>query len=108
MSFEVIIISPFEREVKHLAKKYKSLKSDLQSFFEDISNNPLQGTPLGKDCYKIRLDISSKGKGKSGGARVITCVKIIKSKIYMLAIYDKTEKEDISNIELQKLLEYID
>ena len=59
---------------------------------------------MGKDCFKVRLAISAKGKGKSGGARVITYVKIIKSMVYLLAIYDKSEKETISDSELKQLI----
>jgi hypothetical protein len=60
-----------------LAKKYPSLKSDFTDFLESLAENPTQGTPLGKDCYKIRMAISSKNKGKSGGARIITNVYVV-------------------------------
>jgi hypothetical protein len=59
---------------------------------------------MGKDCYKIRMAITSKGKGKSGGSRVITCVKVINQTAYLLSIYDKSEKENISDKELDALL----
>jgi len=108
MSYEIIVISSFESEAKHLAKKHKSLKTDLLNLFNKLTENPLQGSPLGKDCYKVRMAIKSKGKGKSGGARVITCIKIINTKIYMLSIYDKSEKEDISDAELQNLLQFVE
>ena len=62
------------------------------------------GTPLGNDCYKIRLAISSKGKGKSGGARVITYVKIIETSIFLLSIYDKADVANISDKELKERL----
>jgi len=75
--------------------------------FESLENEPVQGNPLGKDCYKIRLAITSKGKGKSGGARVITCIKITSDKVFLLSIYDKSEKEDISDKELNKQLKLI-
>ena len=55
----------FGREAKALLKKYPSLADDLELLFESLQNNPLQGTPLGNDCYKIRLAIKSKGKGKN-------------------------------------------
>lgn len=58
-----------------LTKKYRSLKSELENLGKELSENPTSGTPLGNDVYKVRLAISSKGKGKSGGARVITCVR---------------------------------
>jgi mRNA-degrading endonuclease RelE of RelBE toxin-antitoxin system len=108
MNFEIIVISPFEKEAKRLSKKYKSLKADLQNLFDELSENPIQGSPLGKDCYKIRMAISSKGKGKSGDARVIACVKIVNTKVYMLSVYDKSEKEDISDSELQSLLQFVE
>jgi len=52
---------------------------------------------------KIRLAIASKRKGKSGGARVITCVLIEDTEVHLLTIYDKSEKEDISDKELKTL-----
>lgn len=107
MSYNIILTSAFERDVKVLLKKYKSLKEDLSGLFKSLENDPTYGKPLGKDCYKIRLAIISKGKGKSGGARVITCVKITSENIYLLTIYDKSEKEDISEKELNELLKNI-
>ena len=107
MSYNIIITPAFEREVKPLLKKHKSLKSDLASFFSSLEINPKQGKSLGKDCYKIRMAISDKGKGKSGGARIITCVRVTAEKIYLISIYDKSEKEDISDKELNELLRLI-
>lgn len=62
------------------------------------------GTPLGNNFYKIRLAVHSKGKGKSGGARVITFVQVIDKNIFMIAIYDKSSLENISDKELQSRL----
>ena len=62
------------------------------------------GTPIGNNFYKIRLAIQSKGKGKSGGARVITFVQIINEKIFLIAIYDKSSLENITDKELQNRL----
>ena len=62
------------------------------------------GTPIGSSCYKIRLAISSKGKGKSGGARVIINVVLTEGDIYLLTIYDKSEKDNLSQKELEGLL----
>jgi hypothetical protein len=104
MNFEIIVTDPFERKFKRLYKKFKSLKSDLKKLIESLLETPEQGIPLGKDCYKIRLAITSKGKGKSGGARVITLVRIAKGKIFLLDIYDKSEQPDISDKELHRLI----
>lgn len=64
----------------------------------------MQATPIGKDCYKIRLAISSKGSGKSGGGRVITYVRLLQGKVYMLTIYDKTDRDSLTTKELLELL----
>ncbi len=107
MSFNVETLPDFEKEARKLSKKYPSLKTDLAALIENLEINPQQGTPLGNNFYKIRLAITSKGKGKSGGARIITFVKIIKNKVYLSAIYDKSEKDTISNKELKWLSEII-
>jgi mRNA-degrading endonuclease RelE of RelBE toxin-antitoxin system len=78
MSFNVIATEPFERKLKRLAKKYKSLAADLASVIDELIENPTLGTPIGKDCYKLRIAIASKSKGKSAGARMITYVRIVK------------------------------
>lgn len=107
MSFKVIPTDPFDRQVKKLSKKYKSFKNDLAPLFDSLEDNPKQGESLGKHCYKIRLAIKSKGKGKSGGARLITYVKVIDSIVYLLAIYDKSDKESMSDKELDELLKMV-
>ena len=104
MSFKVLVIPPFNRQVKALSKKYPNLKSDLIQFAEGLVQNPTLGIPIGKDCYKIRMAISDKRKGKSGGARIITCVRVFRETIYLLAIYDKSMQEDISKTEIENLI----
>jgi len=108
VSYKISAASTFEREVKKLAKKFSSLAEDLMKLKEELLVNPKQGVPLGKDCYKIRIAIKSKGKGKRGGARVITRVKVINETIYLLTIFDKSEKENITDKELKSLLQEID
>ena len=104
---KVVVGRTFEREAKRLIKKYRSLPSEIADLIESLENNPELGTPIGKNCFKIRLAIQSKGQGKRGGARVISCVLAIKEEVVLLSIYDKAEKEDISDLMLQQLLEAI-
>lgn len=104
MSYSVVTIPPFDRQLKRLAKKYPSIKNDLAELGKQLTENPTLGKPIGQDCYKIRLAISSKGKGKSGGARVVTHVYVAETTIYLLTIYDKSDKENISDKELGELL----
>jgi hypothetical protein len=66
-----------------------------------FKSNPTIGTPLGGGVYKIRLAIQSKGKGKSGGARVITCFKVIGKTIYLVSIYDKSVQSTMSDKEIK-------
>ncbi|MCA6423470.1 MAG: type II toxin-antitoxin system RelE/ParE family toxin [Flavobacterium sp.] len=107
MSYNIIAVPTFRKELKKLAKKYDSLKTDISVLFESLEENPIQGTSLGRNCYKIRLAISSKGKGKSGGARVITNVVITQETVYLLSIYDKSDKENLTDKELDELLKYV-
>lgn len=104
MSFNVYTTDFFDREMKKLSKKYPSVKVDYKALVDSLKEDPKQGQPLGKDCYKIRMAITSKGKGKSGGSRVITCVKIVAGSVFLLSIYDKGDKESISDKELDELL----
>lgn len=104
MSFNVYTSDFFEKELKRLSKKYLSLKTDYKTLVDLLKEEPRQGQPLGKDCYKIRMAITSKGKGKKGGSRVISCVKIVEGSVFLLSIYDKGDKESISDKELDILL----
>jgi hypothetical protein len=91
--------------MKRLAKKYISLKNEYKELIDDLKGNPEKGTPLGNNLYKIRLAITSKGKRKSGGARVITYLKTEQGTVYLLSIYEKGKKSMISDSEIQKILE---
>jgi mRNA-degrading endonuclease RelE of RelBE toxin-antitoxin system len=104
MSYSLIAVPTFSKESKRLAIKYLSLKSDLSKLFESLQENPIQGTALGNNCYKIRFAISSKGKGKSGGARLVTNFVISNETVYLLSIYDKSDKENLTDKELKELL----
>jgi mRNA-degrading endonuclease RelE of RelBE toxin-antitoxin system len=77
MSYKILLTNIFQKDLKRLFKKYPSLKSDLLHLIHSLELQPTQGTSLGNNLYKIRLSISSTGKGKSGGARVISFVKVI-------------------------------
>jgi mRNA-degrading endonuclease RelE of RelBE toxin-antitoxin system len=104
MSFDVIATEPFEKKLKRLAKKYKTLVSDLAPVIDELTENPTLGTPIGKDCYKLRIAIASKNKGKSGGARMITYVRIVKQTVFLIDIYDKSEQANITDKELLMLI----
>lgn len=107
MNFEVYSIPPFDKQLRRLVQKYPSLKAEFTKLVQSLRFKPSQGTPIGKHCYKIRLSISSKGKGKSGGARIITNIIVTAQTVYLLAIYDKSETLDLSKEELLQLLRHV-
>lgn len=108
MSYEIKRLPTFDRQAKRLAKKYASLKADLRLLFDSLQENPTQGAALGKGCYKVRMAITSKKQGKSGGARVITFVKVTHEAVYLLAVYDKSEQENLDDGELETYLSQIE
>ena len=104
MSFNIITTPPFEKELKSLFKKYPSVKNDIIELVAKLIKEPKMGIAIGNNCYKIRMAITSKGKGKSGGARDITFVQIIETTIYLLSIYDKADTSNISDKILKERL----
>lgn len=115
MNCRVVPITAFKRDAKQLIKKYISLKAELAALGEQLRTNPRMGTHLGADTYKIRLSVKSKGKGKSGGLRVLTHVIEIELAVeeslpenqitvFLLAIYDKSEMENLSDARLRQLI----
>ena len=108
MNYNIETTDNFERKFKHLFKKYRSLKSDILAFSKELKENPTMGEDLGNGIRKIRMAITSKNKGKSGGARVITfdvLVDVENTDIHLLTIYDKSEQESISQQEIAHLKE---
>lgn len=107
MSYSIIAVPKFIKELKRLVKKYPSLKTEFSELAERLTENPRQGVPLGKNCYKIRISIQSKSGGKRGGARIVTHFAVVASTLYLLAIYDKSEVNNLSDKELKELLDDI-
>ena len=114
MSVTVRIAKSFSKAAKPLLKKYPSLAKDLLTLESELIINPKLGTSLGNNSYKIRLKISSKGKGKSGGARVISLVEttIIGEinfndediTVNLITIYDKADTATINEKELRDII----
>ena len=107
MNWTISTVPDFDREAKRLAKKYKSLRTDLSQLQKDLKQNPFLGIEILPGVRKIRMAIASKGKGKSGGARIISFIAITDSNngdIILLYIYDKSETPNIHTEYLRKLL----
>lgn len=104
MSYSIELTDNFKKEAKRLTKKYPSLKIELAELFTELEENPTTGTPLGNDIYKIRLSIASKNKGKSGGARILSFVKVTLTTVLLFSIYNKGEVDSLSENEIKELI----
>ena len=111
MKYEVKLADSFKKAFKRLWKKYRSLDSDLENLTTELEQNPEMGANLGNGIRKVRMAISSKGKGKSHGARVITHTAIInvtEGVITLLTLYDKAEQNTITEKEISILMKQLE
>ena len=115
MNVEIRATRQSEKNAKPLIKKYHSLKGELQELQKNLQSDPRMGVRIKEDVYKIRLAVKSKGKGKSGGLRIITFIETVIQKltnkttiVYLLSIYDKSDTENISDSEIKDLISDID
>ena len=107
MNYTIKTAKSFDKEIKRLRKRYASIADDYENLLNELRNNPHLGTDLGGGLRKIRMAITSKGRGKSGGARVITfsvVVAVEETDINLLFIYDKAERASITMNEILDLL----
>ena len=108
MSKTQITFTPeFQKEYKRLAKKYISVKTDVQTLVAELQENPTLGISLGRGAYKIRMAITTKNKGKSGGARVITYFWSEENELYLISIYDKSEETTMTGDAINERIDII-
>jgi hypothetical protein len=100
--YQVKAIPSFQKMLKRVIKGKPQLLDTLDAFIQTLEIEPAQGTPLGKGCYKIRVSLP--GKGKRGGARLITYVQFVQNTVYLLSIYEKSDMENISEKALDALI----
>lgn len=107
MEYRIKTAHSFEKALKRLGKRYVSIVNDYAALLTELHANPQLGTDLGGGLRKIRMRIASKGKGKSGGARVITFTVIVavdETEVNLLYIYDKAERNTVTAVEQDELL----
>ena len=110
MVVEVLVGQEFKRQFKRLAKKYHTLRNDFVEWKNELMNNPLAGDDLGNGVRKIRMAITAKGKGKSGGARILTLNVMVSEdglRIILLTIYDKGEISNVKDEYIKYLVEQL-
>jgi len=97
----------FKRKVKPLVKKYRTLKNNIDQLANDLIQDPYLGESYGANIYKVRLADESKGKGKSGGFRIMYYLAIKKEdsvEILLVTIFDKSELDSITKRDAEKLI----
>ncbi len=110
MSNSLLYSPEFKNNLKPLAKKYFSLKKSIKFLEEKLIENPYLGESYGEKIYKVRLSDESKGKGKSGGFRIMYYLLNETeqgTEILMLTIFDKSEVSTIKKKAAVGLKNYI-
>ena len=97
MNLNIKTLSPFNKDVKRLYKRYKKLPNDLKTLKQELLENPKSGIELVNGCYKIRLANSSIPIGKSGGFRIIYYYLDSNNNLYLMSMYSKSELENIDD-----------
>lgn len=101
---EIRFSDEFLSAYKRLKKRHRSLQQDFEKLLASLLENPNQGKIIYEDIQKVRLAITSKGKGKSGGARVILRFAIINDELQFIYIYDKSDYENVSDAYVRDIL----
>jgi len=107
MKNKVVLTAFFVKKAKRLLKKYHTLQNSLKQLEKALIVNPKMGVNYGSNIYKVRLADESKGKGKSGGFRVITYVveeTPEATNIYLITIFDKSEESSIDKDDIKDIL----
>lgn len=96
----------FQRALRHLSKKYRRIRSDLEPILNQLVAGETPGDQVpgvGATVYKVRAANHDAQVGKSGGYRVIYYLRTEDLRV-LLTVYSKTERTDISAEELKTIL----
>ncbi len=107
MNYNVYLTDTFLRCLKILKKKYRRVKDDLLEIIRQLEAEPSVGDPIPgwkKEIWKVRVASSDIKRGKSGGFRVIYLWREQEEDVYLLSIYFKGAKQDMTVKEIRNLL----
>lgn len=107
MANNVTLTPRFERRYKRFAKKFTSLEKEVDGLIANLTETPMLGESLGAGLYKIRLAVKSKGRGKSGGFRIVSYLIAeteVSTDIFLLTIYDKSEDSSVDKATLLNMI----
>ena len=98
----------FAHSVERLIKRFRHVKDDIHLAVETLLQNPRLGVPIpgSSGIRKLRVPNSDLTKGKSGGYRLLYYVHDQPTQtLYLLLLYAKSDQEDVTRQELQRLLD---
>jgi mRNA-degrading endonuclease RelE of RelBE toxin-antitoxin system len=106
MSYEIVLTGAFKDAIRKLKKRYRHILDDVEAAVAVLQENPKLGDviPNGHGARKVRISNRDSQRGKSGGYRVIYYLVVSPGQLYLLAIYSKSDKEDVSTKEIEELL----
>ncbi|KYC35710.1 addiction module antitoxin [Scytonema hofmannii PCC 7110] len=96
---QIALTPRFKKDLRELAKRYRSIRSDLQPLIEQLQAGEIPGDRIAGvkyQVFKVRLKNSNIQKGKSGGYRIIYYLKTTQA-IILATIYSKSDISDVSN-----------
>jgi mRNA-degrading endonuclease RelE of RelBE toxin-antitoxin system len=97
----------FKKNIKKLEKKYRSIEEDIEPLIQQLESGETPGDRISGNkypVYKARVKNSDNKKGQSSGYRVIYYT-IVTDAILLTTIYSKSERGNISNREIEDLIE---
>ena len=93
MAYRFIFTAWFDRNLKSLRKHNPDLRGDFESFLQTFDAEAHPVIPRTGGARKARM--SAKGRGKRGGYRVVYYF-VLENTIWLITIYDKVQKENLS------------
>ncbi len=98
--------SEFKRNLRQLAKRYRSIRQDIEPLIEHLKAGQTPGDQMprvGYSVYKVRIKNSDSQRGKSGGYRVIY-YRQTENKTILVTLYSKTDQSDIDSDTIQRIV----
>ena len=111
MKYQVMITPRFEKDIKAYKKRFPKIDEDMDEVINQLEKGNFLGDqinevhlPNDEGVYKVRVANTSARQGKSGGFRLVYYVVKNQWEIYLLTIYSKTDKSNISDKEIIKII----
>lgn len=105
--FEVFFTEPFDKSLRELTKRYRHIKKDVEDVSSFLENYPDVGIPIpgySHKVWKIRWKSRDMARGKRGSYRIVYFWESLEDKVYLLFIYAKTKRGDITKEELENAI----